>query len=40
MWARRFSIGSYLINYFSQANIGNISELSAAKYVSYYWGGA
>jgi FHS family L-fucose permease-like MFS transporter len=34
------SIGSYLINYFSQANIGNISELSAAKYVSYYWGGA
>jgi FHS family L-fucose permease-like MFS transporter len=34
------SIGSFLINYFSQANIGNISELEAAKYVSYYWGGA
>jgi MFS transporter, FHS family, L-fucose permease len=34
------SIGSYLINYFSQANIGNISEMAAAKYVSYYWGGA
>jgi FHS family L-fucose permease-like MFS transporter len=34
------SIGSYLINYFSQANIGNISELEAAKFVSYYWGGA
>jgi FHS family L-fucose permease-like MFS transporter len=34
------SIGSYLINYFSQANIGNISELEAARYVSYYWGGA
>ena len=28
------SIGSYLINYFSQADIGNISELAAAKYVS------
>src|SRR6185503_10141677 len=23
-----------------QANIGNISEMSAAKYVSLYWGGA
>jgi MFS transporter, FHS family, L-fucose permease len=34
------SIGSYLINYFSQANIGNISEMAAAKYVSLYWGGA
>lgn len=34
------SIGSYLINYFSQANIGNISEMEAAKYVSLYWGGA
>jgi FHS family L-fucose permease-like MFS transporter len=34
------SIGSYLINYFSQANIGNISEMAASKYVSYYWGGA
>ncbi len=34
------SIGSFLINYFSQANIGNISELVAARYVSYYWGGA
>jgi FHS family L-fucose permease-like MFS transporter len=34
------SIGSYLINYFSQSNIGNISELEAARYVSYYWGGA
>ena len=34
------SIGSYLINYFSQADIGNISELAAAKYVSYYWLGA
>jgi MFS transporter, FHS family, L-fucose permease len=34
------SIGSYLINYFTQPNIGNISELAAAKYVSLYWGGA
>jgi FHS family L-fucose permease-like MFS transporter len=34
------SIGSYLINYFSQANIGNITEIQAAKYVSLYWGGA
>jgi FHS family L-fucose permease-like MFS transporter len=34
------SIGSFLINYFSQASIGNISELEAAKFVSYYWGGA
>ncbi len=34
------SIGSYLINYFSQADIGNITEMEAAKYVSLYWGGA
>jgi MFS transporter, FHS family, L-fucose permease len=34
------SIGSYLINYLSQTNIGNISEVAAAKYVSFYWGGA
>jgi FHS family L-fucose permease-like MFS transporter len=34
------SIGSFLINYFSQANIGNISEVEAAKLVSFYWGGA
>lgn len=34
------SIGSFLINYFSQANIGNIAEVVAAGYVSYYWGGA
>jgi len=34
------SIGSFLINYFSQSNIGNISELAAAKYVSFYWTGA
>jgi len=34
------SIGSFLINYFSQPNIGNMSEIVAAGYVSYYWGGA
>jgi FHS family L-fucose permease-like MFS transporter len=34
------SIGSFLINYFSQSYIGNITEVAAAKYVSYYWGGA
>ncbi len=34
------SIGSFLINYFSQASIGNISEVEAAKFVSFYWGGA
>jgi FHS family L-fucose permease-like MFS transporter len=34
------SIGSFLINYFTQTNIGNVSELVAAGYVSYYWGGA
>src|SRR5277367_2821193 len=34
------SIGSFLINYFTQANIGNLSEVLASKYVDYYWGGA
>src|SRR5258708_1450601 len=34
------SIGSFLINYLSQPNIGNLSEVVAAKYVAYYWGGA
>jgi FHS family L-fucose permease-like MFS transporter len=34
------SIGSFLINYLSQPNIGNMSEVTAAKYVAYYWGGA
>jgi MFS transporter, FHS family, L-fucose permease len=34
------SIGSFLINYFTQPNIGNISEVAAAGFVSYYWGGA
>jgi len=34
------SIGSFLINYISQPEIGNISIYTAAKFVSYYWGGA
>ena len=34
------SIGSFLINYFGQREIGGLSELAAAKYVTYYWGGA
>ena len=34
------SIGSFLINYLSQPEIGNFSELVAARYVTYYWGGA
>jgi MFS transporter, FHS family, L-fucose permease len=34
------SIGSFLVNYFSQPYIGNLSLQSAASYVSFYWGGA
>jgi len=34
------SIGSFLVSYFSQSDIGNISEKVAAGYVSLYWGGA
>lgn len=34
------SIGSFLINYFNQPNIGNLSLQDAANYVTFYWGGA
>jgi MFS transporter, FHS family, L-fucose permease len=34
------SIGSFMINYLAMPDIGGISEASAAKYVSLYWGGA
>ncbi len=34
------AIGSFLINYISQADIGNISQAQAANYVALYWGGA
>ncbi|HZX71336.1 MAG TPA: sugar MFS transporter, partial [Rhodanobacter sp.] len=34
------SIGSFMINYLSMPDIGHMSEQQAAKYVSWYWGGA
>lgn len=34
------AIGSFLVNYFGEANIGGLPEHEAAKYVTYYWGGA
>ena len=34
------SIGSFLVNYLGQPDIAGLSPLSAAGYVSFYWGGA
>ncbi len=34
------SIGSFLINYFGQPEIGNLPASIAARYVAFYWGGA
>jgi MFS transporter, FHS family, L-fucose permease len=34
------AIGSFLVNYFTQPDIGNLPEKAAAGYVSLYWGGA
>ncbi len=34
------SIGSFMVNFISQPQIGHISESTAAKYLSFYWGGA
>jgi FHS family L-fucose permease-like MFS transporter len=34
------SIGSFLINYLGDPKIAGLSQAAAAKYVSYYWGGA
>jgi MFS transporter, FHS family, L-fucose permease len=34
------SIGSFLVNYFSQPYIGGLTEKAAAVYVSFYWGAA
>ena len=34
------SIGSFLVNYLGQSDIGGLAPASAAKYVSFYWGGA
>jgi MFS transporter, FHS family, L-fucose permease len=34
------SIGSFLVNYFSQPEIGGLTERTAASFVAFYWGGA
>jgi len=34
------SIGSFLVNYFGQPDIADLSAKTAAGYVSFYWGGA
>jgi len=34
------SIGSFLVNYLGQPDIAGLPPASAAKYVSFYWGGA
>src|SRR5271155_661500 len=34
------SIGSFLVNYFSQPEIGGMTEKVAAGFVALYWGGA
>lgn len=34
------AIGSFLVNYFSQPEIGGMTERAAAVYVSFYWGAA
>jgi FHS family L-fucose permease-like MFS transporter len=34
------SIGSFLVNYISQGDIGNMTIQQAAPYLSLYWGGA
>jgi MFS transporter, FHS family, L-fucose permease len=32
------SIGSFLVNFFGEANIAGLDPATAGKYVSYYWG--
>ena len=34
------AIGSFLVNYFSQPDIAGLAEKVAARYFSFYWGGA
>ena len=34
------SIGSFLVNYFTQPTIGGLTAKAAAQLVSFYWGGA
>ncbi len=34
------SIGSFLVNFLGEAGIAGLAEADAAKYLTYYWGGA
>jgi MFS transporter, FHS family, L-fucose permease len=34
------SIGSFLVNYFTQPEIGGLTERVAASFLAFYWGGA
>ena len=34
------AIGSFLVNYFTQPEIGGMTEKVAASFVAFYWGGA
>jgi MFS transporter, FHS family, L-fucose permease len=34
------AIGSFLVNYFTQPEIGGLTEKAAASFVAFYWGGA
>jgi MFS transporter, FHS family, L-fucose permease len=34
------SLGSFMVNYFSQPEIGGLTEKVAASFVAFYWGGA
>jgi MFS transporter, FHS family, L-fucose permease len=34
------SIGSFLVNYFTQPEIGRLTERVAASFLAFYWGGA
>jgi MFS transporter, FHS family, L-fucose permease len=34
------AIGSFLVNYFTQPEIGGLTERGAASFVAFYWGGA
>jgi FHS family L-fucose permease-like MFS transporter len=34
------SIGSFLVNYFTQPEIGGLTDKVAASFVAFYWGGA
>jgi FHS family L-fucose permease-like MFS transporter len=34
------SIGSFLVNFLGEAHIAGLAEADAAKYITYYWGGA